>query len=251
MASVIARIKPRAGFAHIIHIVLVALLPALVFVFVRTDVEEAALALILLGKWRMLAVRPRHWPANIRANSIDLIVGLSFLVFMTHSSSMSFQLFWAVVYAIWLLFIKPRSDLLSVSAQAMIGQFLGLVAIFLAGSDAALVWLVIATWAVCYSGARHFFVSFEESYTSLYAHAWGYFGAAMVWVLGHWLLFYGTISMPTLLLTVIGYGAATLYYLDQKDRLSTLMRRQFIFIMAAIIMVMMFSLIISNDNLVR
>jgi hypothetical protein len=251
MASVIARIKPRAGFAHIIHIALVALLPALIFVFVRTDVEEAALALILLSKWRMLAVRPRHWPANIRANSIDLIVGLAFLVFMTYSLSISFQLIWAVVYAIWLLFIKPRSDLLSVSAQAMIGQFLGLMALFLSGKNAALIWLVIAAWAICYSSARHFFISFEESYTSMYAHAWGYFGAALVWVLGHWLLFYGVVAQPTLLLTVLGYGAATLYYLDQKDRLSTLMRRQFIFIMVAIITVMMFSLIISNDNLVR
>ena len=251
MASVIARIKPRGGFAHIIHIVLVALLPALVFIFIRTDVEEAALGLILLSKWRMLAVRPRHWPANIRANSIDLIVGLSFLVFMTHSLLVSFQLIWAVVYAVWLLFIKPRSDLLSVSLQAMIGQFLGLVAIFLSGSDAWLFWLVLASWAVCYSAARHFFISFEEPYTSLYAHAWGYFGAALVWVLGHWLLFYRVVAQPALMLTVLGYGAATLYYLDQKDRLSTLMRRQFIFLMVAIITVMLFSLVISNDNLVR
>jgi hypothetical protein len=86
MASVLTRIKPRAGFAHFIHIALVALLPALVFIFVRIKVEEAALALILLSKWRMLAVRPRHWPANIRANSVDLIVGLSILTFMTQSS---------------------------------------------------------------------------------------------------------------------------------------------------------------------
>jgi hypothetical protein len=251
MANVIDRIKPRGGFAQIIHIVLVALLPALIFVCVWNDVEEAALALILLSKWRMLAVRPRHWPANVRANSVDLFVGLSFLVFMTHSLSTSFQLVWAVVYAVWLLFIKPRSDLISVSAQAMIGQFMGLIAIFLSGSDAALFWLVLATWAVCYSSARHFFISFEEPYTSMYAHAWGYFGAALVWILGHWLLFYGVISQPALLLTVLGYGAATLYYLDQKDRLSTLMRRQFIFIMVAIVTVIMFSLIISNDNLVR
>lgn len=239
MATLLDRIKPRGGFAHVIHIGLVALLPALIFILVRTHVEEAALALVLLSKWRMLAVRPRHWPANIRANSVDLIVGLSVLVFMTHSLEVSFQLLWALAYAVWLLVLKPRSDLLSVSLQALAAQFLGLVAIFLSWSNSPLLVLVVSAWAVCYSAARHFFISFEEPYTSLYAHTWGYFAAALVWVLGHWLLFYGVIAQPVLLLTVIGYGLATLYYLDQKDRLSQLMRRQFIFIMVAIITVVL------------
>lgn len=239
MATALARFKPRSGFSHIIHIALVALLPALVYGFVATDFEEVALALVLLSKWRMLAVRPRHWPANIRANAVDLIVGLALLIFMTQSGSMSFQLLWTAVYAAWLLLLKPRSDLLSVSLQAVAAQFLGLAAIFLSWSDASLLVLVITSWAVCYSAARHFFVSFEEPYTSLFSHAWGYFAAALVWVLGHWLLFYGVIAQPTLLLTVIGYGLATLYYLDQKDRLSMLMRRQFIFIMVAIVTVVL------------
>lgn len=239
MANVLARIKPRSGFSHFVHIGLVALLPALAFIMVRIDLEEFALALILLSKWRMLAVRPRHWPANVRANAIDIIVGVSLLIFMTHSLSFSFQLLWALVYAVWLLAIKPRSDLLSVSSQALIGQFVGLMAIFLNWSDASLLVLVLAAWVVCYSAARHFFVSFEEPYTSLFSHVWGYFAAALVWVLGHWLLFYGVIAQPALLLTVIGYGLATLYYLDQKDRLSLLMRRQFLFIMVAIVTVVL------------
>jgi len=193
----------------------------------------------LLSKWRMLAVRPRHWPANIRANAVDLIVGISFLVFMTHSLSGVMQLAWAVAYGLWLLFLKPRSDLLSISAQAFIAQACGLMAIFLSWSDASLLALVVATWVVCYSAARHFFVSFEERFTSLYAHTWGYFSAAHIWLLGHWLLLYGTLAQPTLLLLVIGYGLATLYYLYQKDRLSILMRRQFIFIMIAIVTVVL------------
>lgn len=245
MANALARIKPRGGFAHLIHFGLVALLPALIFMLVSGvlfggRLDELALALILLSKWRMLAVRPRHWPANIRANSVDIIVGLSVLVFMTHNEPLVLtQLAWAIAYAVWLLIIKPRSDLLSVSLQALVAQFLGLVAIFITWSNQPLPILIISTWAVCYSAARHFFVSFEEPYTSLYSHTWGYFAAALVWVLGHWLLFYGIIAQPILLLLVIGYGLATLYYLDQKDRLSQLMRRQFIFIMVAIVTVVL------------
>jgi hypothetical protein len=251
MKSVVSRIKPRAGFSHFIHIALVTLLPVLAYVFVATDLEWGALALVLLSKWRMLAVRPRHWPANIRANAVDLIVGLSLLVFMTQSQSMSFQLLWMVVYAGWLLWLKPRSDLLGVSTQAMVAQLFGLMAIFLNWSDASLLVLVVLAWAVCYSSARHFFVSFEEPYTSLFSHVWGYFAAALVWLQGHWLLFYGVVAQPALLLTVIGYGLASLYYLDQKDRLSVLVRRQFIFIMIAIVTVVLAVSNIGNDSLVR
>lgn len=240
MPGIVAKMKPRSGFAHIVHIILVALLPAILFVLVRINFDQLALALILLSKWRMFAVRPRHWPANIRANSVDLIVGISTLVFMTNSSnSATWQLIWAVTYALWLLLLKPRSDIFSVSLQAAVGQLAGLMAIFLQWSDAPLIVLVAAVWAVCYSAARHFFVSFEEPYTSLYAHVWGYFGAALTWVLGHWLLFYGALAQPTLLIGVIGYGLATLYYLDQRDRLSVLMRRQFVFIMIAIVTIVL------------
>lgn len=244
MPGLIAKIKPRSGFSHIIHILLVALLPAILFVLVRINFDQLALALIILSKWRMLAVRPRHWPANIRANSVDLIVGISALVFMVNSTgSATWQLIWALAYALWLLLLKPRSDLLSVSSQAIVAQTVGLMAIFLNWSSAPLIVLVVAVWAVCYSTARHFFVSFEEPYSSLYAHFWGYFGAALTWLLGHWLIFYGSLAQPTLLLGVIGYGLASLYYLDQKDRLSVLVRRQFIFIMLAIVTIV---LIFSN-----
>src|SRR6478609_878882 len=131
MRQIISKLKPAGGFSYIIHILLTALLPALVFVFVRLEFIEIAAAVILLSKWRMLAVKPRHWPANIRANAVDITVGLSLLIFMTHSGSQSMQLIWAVLYGVWLVVIKPRSTMLGVSAQALISMFLGLTAIFL------------------------------------------------------------------------------------------------------------------------
>ncbi len=239
MLKIVSKIKPKSGVAHILHLVLTALLPALMFIFVRIDFEQLALALVLLAKWRMLAVRPRHWWPNIRANAVDIIVGLSFLTFMTHSFSPSWQLLWAVLYGVWLLVLKPRYDVFSVSLQAMVGQLCGLMALFLGWQDAPLGGLVLATGVICYVAARHFFTSFDEPYTALYSHTWGYFGAALAWVLGHWLLFYGAVAQPTLLLTVIGYGLATIYYLDQRDRLSLLLRRQFVFLMIAVVVIIL------------
>ncbi len=239
MKQLATKIKPAGGFSNLFHMGLLALLPALIFIMVRIEFPTIAIALIILSKWRMFAVRPRHWPANVRANGIDLIVGISVIVFMTHSQSQLMQLIWATMYGIWLIWIKPSSGTLMVSIQAMIGQLAGLMALYLAWGGETLGLLVLGTGLICYVAARHFLTSFDEPLTRLLAYIWAYFGAALAWILGHWLLFYGVVAQPTLLLSVIGFTLATMYYLDHNDRLSTLLKRQFIFMVAAIIVVVL------------
>ena len=239
MNKLASRIKPRSGFSHLAHLGLTALLPILLYIMVRMHFTQLAALLVILSKWRMFAVRPRYWVANIRANAVDIMVGLATVVFMDTASTGLWQVVWAVSYGLWLVFLKPGSSTLLVSLQAMVAQLVGLMALFLLWGDAPLALLVAMTWLICYVCARHFFTTFEESHTSLYAHAWGYFGAALVWVLGHWLLFYGVLAQPTLLLVVMGYGLSALYYLEQTDRLSIMWRRQFILIMVAIVAIVL------------
>jgi hypothetical protein len=211
----------------------------MVFISTRLHFVAIAIGVIVLSKWRIFAVRPRFWPANLRANSIDLIVGLSLLTFMAQTESLIFQVLWAVLYGIWLINIKPGTGIFMVSVQAFIGQFCGLMALYLAWAAGPLFGLTLATGLICYSAARHFFDTFEEPYARLLAYAWGYFGAALAWLLCHWLLFYQLVSQPTLLLSTLGYGIASLYYLDHNDRLSKGVRRQFIFIMVAIVLLIL------------
>jgi hypothetical protein len=239
MGARLDKIKPASGFSHFAHILLLALLPALVFVFVRLDFIALATALILLSKWRMLAVKPRHWITNIRANGVDIIVGLSLLVFMMNSGSQLIQLIWAVAYALWLIMLKPQSNTLAIGAQAFVGQLLGLSAIFLNFGDAPILVLVALSWLVCYLAARHFFTAFDEPMTRFLSDMWGYFAAALVWILSHWLLFYGKVAQPTLLLMVIGTSLASIYYLEQTDRLSVILRRQVLFLMIAVVIVVL------------
>lgn len=234
---VISKLKPKSGFSHFIHLGLNILFPALLFVLVRMVFVPLAGTLVLLSKWRMFAVRPRYWPANLRANGVDLTVGFATVIFMANSNAASMQLLWAGVYAVWLILIKPGSSVWKTSLQAFIAQTVGLIALFLALGDAPLYILVLLVWMICYGAARHFFTSFEESYTALYAHTWGYFSAALTWLLGHWLVYYGLIAQPTLLLTVLGFGLSALYYLEQTDRLSVLVRRNFVVMMVAIVLV--------------
>lgn len=239
MKQAIKKIRPAGGFSSGLHLLFTILLPILVYVFVRLNLVPVAVALILLSKWRVLAVRPRHWLAYIRANAVDLAVGISIVIFMSNTNAMAWQLVWTAVYAVWLLLIKPGTSLLGISLQAGIAQLFGLMALYMmwGGSSAAV--LVIGTWTVAYVSARHFFSAFDEPYTRFLSDTWAWFAATLAWVLSHWLLFYGVVSQPTLLLTILGYGLGAMYYLESSGRLSKLVRRQFIFLMIAIVVVVL------------
>lgn len=229
--------KPTSGVAHALHLVLVIILPLIVFILVRLDFVQLALSVVVLSKWRMFAVRPRFWAANVRANAIDLMVGLSAVLFMAQSGSLLVQLMWGFAYAAWLIVLKPRSDTPAVTAQAFVGQVAALSALYLVWPDAPVAVLALLTGLVCFLSARHFLDVFNEPYARMLAYLWGYFGAALAWLLSHWLLYYGWVAQPTLLLSALGYGLAALYYLDHHNRLSKATQRQFIFIMIAIVVV--------------
>jgi hypothetical protein len=236
--DVARRLRPSRGFAHILHLSLIAVIPLVVFVFVRLEIYSLALAVILLSKWRMFAIAPRHWLLHIRSNAVDIIVSLSILTFMIVADTMVAQLLWVALYELWVLYIKPGTRSLLVSLQALIGQFAGLAALFLYFEEVPLGIYILFVAAITYFCARHFFGSFEEEYATTYSWVWAFFSGCLTWVLGHWLLFYGPIAQPALMLTVVGYGLAALYYLAETDKLSILVRRQIVFVMLATIIVM-------------
>jgi hypothetical protein len=232
-----ARIKPTKGYPHLFYVALNVALPLLAYILVRIDFVGLAIALVLLSKWRMFAVRPRYWVANVIQNGVDMMVAISLIIFMATTAVVWWQLFWAILYGAWLLRLKPRYDVLSVSAQAMIAQLLGLSVLYIKFGDSSIVGLVAGTWLVCYLAARHYLTSFEESHSALLAHIWGYFAASLAFVLSHWLLFYGSIAQIIVILTTIGYGLAAIYYIDATDRLSQSLQKQMLGIMLAILLI--------------
>lgn len=243
MRPLVDKIKPTKGFSVVWHVALVLLLPLMLFVLARLGEQFVwvSFALILLSKWRMFAMRPRFWPAIIRANSVDLLVGIATVIFLQHSGANTWlQLLWTAGYAAWLLLLKPGNTVLMISLQAFVAQLVSLMALFLALPNAASFWLILLTGLICFASARHFFDAFEEPYSKMLAYLWAYFGAALVWILSHWLLFYGVVSQPALILTTVGYGLAVLYYLDHHGKLSSAIWRQFVFIMVAIIVVIIY-----------
>ena len=242
MNSVTRRLKPANGVSALVHNSFLAVLPLVIFALVRLNENEftqLALILIVLSKWRMFAVRPRFWPANIRANSIDLMVGISVVLFMTHSPNVLMQFAWAIAYGVWLIIVKPATSSLMISLQAGVGQLFALSALYLAWSDGPIYGLTLLTGLICYLAARHYFDAFDESYSRLLSYLWGYFGAALAWLLAHWLLYYGSFAQPTILLTVLGYGIGGVYYWDHHDKLTKTAQRQFVAVMMAVVLIVL------------
>jgi hypothetical protein len=239
MRPVITKLTPTRGFSSFLHYALLVMLPLLVFVLIRLEFIVLAFIVVILAKWRMFAVRPRFWPANIRANAVDIMFGISIVVFMQDAPGLLGQFLWSVVYGIWLLYVKPKSGTLWISIQAGLTQFAALSALYVAWGEGPLYGLSLATGLICYLSARHFIDSFDEIYARLLSYTWGYFGAALAWLLGHWLLTYQFLAQPTLLLSAVGYGLAALYYFDHYERLGKTLRRQLIFIMIAIVLVVL------------
>jgi hypothetical protein len=237
------QINPTSRIAATLHVFYLLMLPLLILALTRSGFIVGATAVIVISKWRMFAVKPRYWMTNIRANSVDIIVGLSILVFMVNSSQLTTSLIWASVYAIWLIFIKPRSSTFMVSLQAFIAQGIGLVALFNNYSSWHPGLLVLGAWAICYSAARHILMNFENESSRTLTHIWAIFGAELSLVLGHWHVVYaGVIPMVALVLSGIGYALALGYYLANTRGLSEGLRRQLvIFTIVLLLIIAIFS----------
>jgi len=238
--AVAKKFKPKHGYAHFFHLGLISIVPILALIFIRLDVYNLAIAIVILAKWRMLAVQPRHWIAHVRTNAVDLIVSLSIVSFMIESSdSYITQLVWLVLFEVWLLYVKPGTSSILVGIQALTAQFAGLVAMFLAFEKAPIIFYVIGAAAIGYFSIRHFLNAFEESHGVQYSWMWAFFSASLVWILSHWLLFYGPIAQPAVFLSIIAYGLCALYYLHEHDKITMMVRRQIIFVVFAVLFVML------------
>lgn len=255
MRPLLHKIKPASGFSSVLHIGFRLALPIIVFVLSSLSIGIwLPLLVVFLSKWRIFAVRPRFWPANLRANAVDIMVGVSIVIFMANSESLTFRLVWMIAYMVWLIVIKPSSTMFAVSLQAGLGLLSGLTALFLAWSHGPLWGLVFFSGLICYLAARHFFDSFNEPYTKLLSYLWGYFGAALTWVLGHLLVVYpkqnDVVAQPTLFLVTIAYALGAVYYLEHFDRLSSGVRKELLFLGSGIVLILLGSLFYEGLRLI-
>ncbi len=205
--------------SSVMHTVYNVALPIALLFMVRAGLTELAVIVVLLSKWRVFAVKPRYWVVNLRSNAVDLIVKLGTVGFIIQSETWPAQVAWTAWYVMWLIFIKPGSTHAMVSLQAMIGQFIGLSALFLWGSQLGLTAFVVASWFIGYSVARHFLSSYEEPLARLMSYLWALFIAQLVWLMWHWSLAYFIVPQVSIFALMIGYTLGSAYHNFREDTL--------------------------------
>lgn len=180
----------------------VALAAALLAIVWGIGSPYAAFALILLSKWRIFAVRPRYWFANLQANMVDIIVGISTVVLLYAAhGAVAVQVVLTLLYVGWLLIIKPRSKRTYVAIQAGTAVFLGVTALMTVSFDWIASPVVLLMWVIGYSAARHVLGSYDEAHISFYSLVWGLLFAEIGWLAYHWTFAYtlpglGDIKLP-------------------------------------------------------
>ena len=129
MADYVMLRKGRNVLSTIVHAILnVALAVTSTAVTVISGSWILGVLLVLLSKWRVVAVRPRYWWLNIKANLVDYIVGISMvlLVYIAGTSMLNaWHIVLTIIYAIWLVIIKPRSSEKANELQSIFAVFFG------------------------------------------------------------------------------------------------------------------------------
>ena len=216
--------KRRSRLSEVAYVVLNIGLAAMVFAIVYTaNSPWLAIAAVLLSKWRVLAVRPRFWFANVIANMVDIIVGVSAVVLLVAAQgSVVAQIVITLLYVAWLLFIKPRSRRVYVALQALIAIMAGITALSLVSYSWDSIFFVLAMWGIGYVAARHVLGSYDEPHTTLYSMIVAFMFAEFGWLGFHWLMAYplpgsgniqlSQLALLTALLTFVAERAFASYH---------------------------------------
>lgn len=232
-------VRKRSFLSEAIYTVLnIALAIAVVMVIRYTDSVVFAIGLVVLSKWRVFAVRPRFWWANLRSNMVDFIVSISFVIHMYVVNSAAIDDprkllllgILTLLYIVWLLVIKPRSKRAFVAIQAGVAVLLGTSALFSISFDWPVSLVVLAMWLIGYTAARHTLSSFDEETHGLFLSlTWGVMMAEIGWVAYHWTIAYNLplttslhipqITIITTLLSFLAYKVYDSFYKNAKIRM--------------------------------
>lgn len=202
-------VRRRSFISEVAYIVLnIALAVTLLVLVLVVNVPWPALGLVLLSKWRVFAVRSRYWMANIRANLVDVIVGISMVVLLyAASGDLPTQIGLTALYIAWLLFLKPRSKRGHVVAQAAAGLIFGITAIVQISPSLPSSAVVLLSWLIGYATARHILSVQHESHINFLSILWGFVVAEVMWLGYHWTIGYQISKSLQLSQIVIIIGA--------------------------------------------
>lgn len=219
-------VRKRSFLSEFVYTILnIALAVGLLFIVLYTGSVWFAIALILVSKWRVFAVRPRYWWANLQSNLVDFIVSISLVLHMHtlneapigETTKLMLLIGLTASYIVWLLFIKPRSKRIFMAFQAGIAIFLGMSALFTISYSWPVSGVVLGAWLIGFAGARHILNSYDEETHGLFLGlAWGLVLAEISWVSYHWAIAYPLPGAPSLMLPQVAIITTLVSFLAYK-----------------------------------
>ncbi|MDB5167996.1 MAG: rane protein of unknown function [Candidatus Saccharibacteria bacterium] len=247
--------KRRSLISELVYIGLnVAFAVTLLIILLVIESPLPAFALVLLSKWRILAVRPRYWFVNILTNLVDLIVSLSIVILIyTAGGAIGLQIVLTALYIAWLLYVKPKSKRSFVAIQAGAAVFLGVSALMTVSYDWIASLVVLAMWLIGYSAARHVVSSYDEPHASFYSLVWGLVFAELGWLAYHWTFAYAIpgagdiklsqVALISLAISFLAERAYTSYVRHGSIRSSDIIMPTLLSVSVIIILLTLFNMI--------
>ncbi len=215
--------KPGFDFGDVLHIGVNVLFVATIYAMIAYwELVLLAAILVILSKWRVFAVQPRFWLPNIRANLVDLIVGVSTVIMIFQAPHAWLAVMWSFLYLLWLLFLKPQSGEVLVGLQAFWAQLLGLLAVFIVPTFVKHPLLICAlVWLIAWSAARHFFTNYEEPHYRTLGLAWGFLSSVFAWLALHWLQYYVVfntkLALVVFVISIVSGSLCSVYHAYKKE----------------------------------
>jgi hypothetical protein len=192
-------VKRRSFLSEVVYIALnIALALTLLIIIKTTGSLWLAFAIVLLSKWRVLAVRVRYWFANVQADLVSVIVSIGYVVGLYNinllcindSKALFSELLLVVLYIVWLLFLKNQSKRGYVALQAGVSLIAGSYAVYSMSYGWDSLFVVALIWLIGYSTCRHVLSSYDEDHITLVSTAWGLLMAEIAWLAYHWTIAY-------------------------------------------------------------
>jgi hypothetical protein len=220
MADYIFIRKSRNAISSLMHVILNLLLAVVsIGATVVTGSYIIGLVLIVVSKWRVFAVNHRYWLLNLRSSLVDFIVGVSFvlLAYAAGTTFLPVHFVLMISYAVWLIFIKPRSSSRFAVIQALIAVLLGTTTatIFAAISDSIV--LVASEFLIGFAASNHVLVQSNEENPTYISLVVGLIFAEIAWLSNSWLIIYTfgssglCLSQLAIILTVLSYAYFQIY----------------------------------------
>ena len=227
MADYIALRKGRNALSTVRHVVMnIALAVISTALTVISGNWLFGVLLVLLSKWRVVAVRPRYWWTNIKANLVDLTVGISLALLVYLAGVNNGLNFWhvllTIIYAVWLVIIKPRSETMMTEIQALFAVFFGTFASAMITSQFDPIVGVICNFIIGYGASRHVLMQSDDHDFTMTTFICGLLMGETSWIFYHWLIVYRFGESATFAIPQLPIAMSVLFFLFARGYKSAL-----------------------------